>query len=445
MRRQYQRGYIRLVKRKNGPPVWEFLWREETADGQRIRRTHVIGSTTQYRTKEASSKAVNGLRMKINQECYRRQPRNVSISDLIDHFFETILFSETDPLSAATRHLVPQIVNRWIRPRWGSTNIRDVRVGAVRHWLRNLRRQDGQPLADTSKAKIRNLMRRLFNHAIESEWLEQGKNVIKLVKQSAKPQKDPDPFEDKEIRLLLATLAPPYREMVMVAVYFGLRVSEIFALQWRDFDFDKNELTVARNICYGQVGTCKTRASRATLPMPRSVAVALCVWRKFTPYNREHDWVFASTETKGKTPMDSKHIMRKIIRPAARRAGISRWVHWHAFRYTYGTFLLAAGVDIGTVHELMRHSSARMTLQFYIRARKHLKRDAQIHIEKLLFPSDDDGPSALIDTNLPPEAGEDKREAINRLESMLLGGHDELTAESEAQATPVEDTEDNLM
>ena len=228
--------------------------------------------------------------------------------------------------------------------------------------------------------------------------------------------------------------------MVLVAVSFGLRVSEIFALQWRDFDFDKNELTVARNICYGQVGTCKTRASRATLPMPRSVAVALCVWRKFTPYNRDDDWVFASTETKGNTPMDSKHIMRKIIRPAARRAGILRWVHWHAFRYTYGTFLLAAGVDIGTVHELMRHSSARMTLQFYIRARKHLKRDAQIHIEKLLFPSDDDRPSGRTDPTLPPDVKDQhKREAIKRIEAILVGEEDS------EDSRRLENSDDNLM
>ena len=442
MRRQYQAGYIRLVKRKKGPSVWQFLWREESGDGASTRRSHLIGSITEYPTKETASKAVNGLRMKINEETYRRQPRNVSISDLIDHFLATILFSETDPLSASTRHLVPQIVNRWIRPRWGSVNIRDVRPKAVRYWLRNLSRQDGQPLADSTKAKIRNLMRRFLNHAIDCEWLEQGKNIMKLVKQSAKPQKDPDPFEDKEIPLIVEALKSPYREMVLVAVAFGLRQSEIFGLQWRDFDFEHNRLSVTRNYCYGEIGRCKTRSSRATLPMGRSVAVALCVWRKFTPYKADCDWVFASTETKGETPMDSKHAMRKFIRPAAKQAGVTRWVHWHAFRYTYGTCLLAAGVNIAVVHELMRHSSARTTLQFYIRARKHLKRDAQKHIEALLFPGDDDRSSVATEPDIPPGIKErQKREAISHIEAMIIGQ----ALEELPEKQQVEDEDNDLM
>jgi integrase len=289
MRKQYQRGCIRRAKRKNGHDVWEFLWREETADGKRIRHTQLIGSVTQYPTKEAASKAVNGLRMRINEESYRLQFRCVSISDVIDHFLHNVLYNEIDPYEESTRQIVPTTINTWILPRWGATNIRDVRVCSFRAWLRNLKRKDGQPLADSTKAKIRNVMRRLFNHAIECEWLEQGKNVIKLVKQSAKPQKEPDPLEPEEVQRLLDELKSPYREMALVVLSFGLRRSELFALKWRDFDFERNEVTIVRKICYGKLGECKTKASRATLPMPRSLAISLCVWRKFTHFNRPED------------------------------------------------------------------------------------------------------------------------------------------------------------
>ena len=65
------------------------------------------------------------------------------------------------------------------------TNISDVRTIVVENWLKQLRRRDGNPLTNTTKAKIRNLMSVLFNHAIRHEWLEQGKNPITLVRQSA--------------------------------------------------------------------------------------------------------------------------------------------------------------------------------------------------------------------------------------------------------------------
>ena len=40
----------------------------------------------------------------------------------------------------------------------GSTNIRDVRTIAVESWLMQLQRKDGEVLANSSKAKIRNVM-----------------------------------------------------------------------------------------------------------------------------------------------------------------------------------------------------------------------------------------------------------------------------------------------
>ena len=49
-----------------------------------------------------------------------------------------------------------------------------------------LLRRDGRPLANNTKAKIRSLMSVLFNHAIRYEWLEQGRNPITLVRQTAK-------------------------------------------------------------------------------------------------------------------------------------------------------------------------------------------------------------------------------------------------------------------
>jgi len=46
---------------------------------------------------------------------------------------------------------------------------------------------------------------------------------------------------------------------------------------------------------------------------------------------------------------------------AARRAGIQKKVGWHAFRHTYSTLLVANGVNLKVVQELMRHARACTT------------------------------------------------------------------------------------
>jgi integrase len=71
------------------------------------------------------------------------------------------------------------------RPQWGEVTLHCVRTVAVEHWLRRLQRADGAPLANPTEAKIRNIFSVQFNHAIRCEWLEQGRNPIVLVRQSA--------------------------------------------------------------------------------------------------------------------------------------------------------------------------------------------------------------------------------------------------------------------
>jgi len=64
-------------------------------------------------------------------------------------------------------------LENWIRPRWGVLGIKDVRTVAVEGWLKTLTLQDGSKMARGTKAKIRNIMHALFNHAIRYEWLSQ--------------------------------------------------------------------------------------------------------------------------------------------------------------------------------------------------------------------------------------------------------------------------------
>jgi hypothetical protein len=86
----------------------------------------------------------------------------------------------------------------------------------LENWLRRLLRVDGTPLANATKAKVRNLMSVLFNHAIRHEWLEQGKNPILLVCQSAKRQRIPEWVEPEELSALLSQLDRCFRVMVFL-------------------------------------------------------------------------------------------------------------------------------------------------------------------------------------------------------------------------------------
>ena len=215
MLQRYQRGSLRCTKRKAGPDRWEYLWRENDETGMRVRRTTVIGTVEQYPTRDLAQAAVNGLRMQVNEDRLRHPGRHIIVADLIDHYVQTELSEQAGWHSHATRIVYRQYLARWIRPHWGKVNVCSVRTIAVEHWLRQLQRADGTPLANTTKAKIRNLFSVLFNHAIRYEWLGQGRNPITLVRQSAKRNRTPEVLEPREIQDLLLQLKSCFRLMVL--------------------------------------------------------------------------------------------------------------------------------------------------------------------------------------------------------------------------------------
>jgi integrase len=396
MRRHYQRGCLRRTKRKAGPDCWEFLWRETDETGKRVRRTAVIGTVEKYPTRDLAEAAVNGLRMQVNEDRLRQPEQQILVGDLVDHYIQTELSEETTWHSHATRIVYREFLTRWIRPHWETRSICSVRTVAVERWLRLLQRANGNPLANTTKAKIRGLFSVLFNHAIRYEWLGQGRNPITFVRQSAKRYRTPEILEPSEIQSLLQQLKSCFRVMVLLEATTGLRRSELFALKWKDIDFSNLGLDVSRSIYWRHIGHCKTETSRKPLPLDERVAADLWLWKESTRYGEADDWIFASPRTQGKYPFWPDAVLQKVIRPAALKAGIHKRLGWHTFRHTFSTLLIANGENVKVVQELMRHASSRCTLEVYSQARIMAKRQAQQRVVQMILPEETDVREPLL-------------------------------------------------
>lgn len=80
--------------------------------------------------------------------------------------------------------------------------------------------------------------------------------------------------------------------------------------------------------------------------------------------------------------------MQYHIQPAAQRLGINKRIGWHTFRRTYTTLLHANGEDVKAVQELLRHGSARITMDVYAQAMTPAKRQAQGKVVAMLREKD---------------------------------------------------------
>jgi integrase len=121
------------------------------------------------------------------------------------------------------------------------------------------------------------------------------------------------------------------------------------------------------------------------IPMGPHLAEMLKKWKTETRYAGPNDWVFASVRTQGKRPLWGQSLMLKNIRPVAKKLGIDKQIGWHTFRHSHSTLLRFLGTDIKVQQDLLRHSSARLTLDTYTQSVTPAKRQAQDAVVRLLL------------------------------------------------------------
>src|ERR1700732_3072652 len=244
-------------------------------------------------------------------------------------------------------------------------------------------------------------MSALFSHAVRWEFC--GHNPISSgipvgsggkrgpstgVRISGKRQMSPLVLSPEKVKLGLAELEFRDQLLVFLEGALGIRQGELGALRWLDCDFDKMNFSVQHSYYWrrgGHLKSTKTEASAKLLPMHPSLKQALLEWRSLSLYNQPGDFVFPSERLKGKKPLDLASVLKKKIKPAFKRIGITG-VGWHTFRHSVGTMLAEMGEYQLTIRAYLRHSNLHVTNK-YLQATSKTKRLAQDKLVDAILPT----------------------------------------------------------
>ena len=163
--------------------------------------------------------------------------------------------------------------------------------------------------------------------------------------------------------------------MIYVAIYTGLRVSELIGLRWDDIGSDS--ITIDERYCRGDWSAPKSDASNTTIGVDYCVIQRiqrlklLTVEVKAGRATRKHrvvksagpdDLVFQSVKD-GK-PMRDNNVLTRHLKPAARKLGLA-FVNWRCLRTSRATWMIEAGANPKDVQGQMRHSRIQTTLDIY--------------------------------------------------------------------------------
>jgi len=375
-RTRLQNGSLTIEERTNGK-VWIFRWREPSTRGTKQRKV-TIGPVNKL-TKTQAQRKVEEYRGRANAPEPFVTNGDMTVAQLVEHYTEREL-GDCSGKATKPRKAYRYIFNNYILPKWGTLPLKAVKAVAVEDWLKTL------PLANGSKAKVREVFGAAFRHAMRYELYPV--NPIANVRQVRKRAIDPEILEPAEIMAVLNELegVEPVRTAFLIAAVMGMRRGEIFGLKWADIDLDRGLLHVRRSYVDGVVGLPKTESSRRALPLPPQLVEALTVWKEKTLFSDSADWVFASEYHLGKQPLWPGTLWRRNVAPAIERAGITKpKLGWHTLRRSYASLLVSSGASLRVSMELMRHSTPEMTLGTYAQTVGDEKREAGAKVALLVL------------------------------------------------------------
>jgi integrase len=280
-------------------------------------------------------------------------------------------------LAKSTQERSEGVIRNYLIPAFGKLCLRDLTTLTVQRYFSNMA---SSILAHESRDKIRDVLSSVLGSAVQYGLLV--KNPVEGVRLPAqrrgrrrdKPYLTPAQFDE-----LVALIPEPYASMVFVAIYTGLRVSELAGLRWNDVH--ENGITIDERFCRGDWGAPKSDASNATIAVNPCVGQRIHRLKLLTvevkgggPGNKAirkykvvkscgpEDLVFQSVKD-GK-PIRDNNILSRFIKPAARSMGLP-WVNWRCLRTSHAVWLKLAGADVKDAQGQMRHSRASTTLDIY--------------------------------------------------------------------------------
>lgn len=254
-------------------------------------------------------------------------------------------------------------------------------------------------LSPKTRQHIRATLRRALNYARRQRYVSD--NAASLSEPPRLDYSEVTPLTPEQAKRLLAAVKGDRLEALFtVAIALGMRQGELLGLRWTDVDLDARTLNVRVSLSKvtgkWELGEVKTARSRRTISLPDPIVKALKAHAKRQDAEREHagevwhgEWGLVFSEADG-TPLTgpkvTKHLQAIIRAENEREAKVlGRELkegeglphqRFHDLRHACASLLLAQGVALPEIQDLLGHASYAFTRQVYAHLSPEMKRNA---------------------------------------------------------------------
>ena len=350
-----------IYKRKDGR--WEARYvKEINTDGKKI-----YGSVYGKSYNEVKSK----------QQLYILQPHknncnsmNLTVSDLMSEW----LFSIKNQIKPNTYQKYESVIRNHIIGNIGNLFVRLITSNNIASFTDNLINKN---LSVKTINDILIILNLAFKYAEEEYEISTPR--IRFLKQEKKEMRVLSLIEQQKLTCYLNRDIDIYKFGVLLALYTGIRIGELCALQWNDItdnyiEINKTMSRIKKNDKTEIViGSPKSENSKRFIPTPQYL---LPLTKRF----RRNGYILSSDKKEFTEPRLLQIKFEKMII----ECGLEK-TNFHALRHTFATRCIEAGVDVKTLSEILGHSDVKTTLNRYVHSSFELKQKSMAQLEMSLI------------------------------------------------------------
>jgi len=385
------------------------IWKEDRNGRRRYRMRGIIkmpDDTHREVTASATTEELVRERFKANVESARADTLCHESPTLAQRTMHWLSVKEHE-ISARTLHDYRRLLEQHVHPDLGERPLDEIRPRDVVRILERLRAEGKYATADY----VRRVLKQLFSHAVRDETLVVSPTAELRGQRSAKRGRLDETgsattglqiWTPGEVKVFLEALdANPAREMLIVALFTGLRRGEIVALRREDVSADLKRLSIRRAYDPHEpddFGPPKSRGSIREVPLSGIAreavrdAIAKSDRRKRTTTRyRDEGWLFPNAVGGMYDPRNYALQFSKAIRKANTDANGKlltgrkvrlRTIRLHGLRHTYASYLARSGQPPAIIQRLLGHATPDLALRVYTHV-------MEIDLEKATLELDD--------------------------------------------------------
>lgn len=270
-------------------------------------------------------------------------------------------------------------VENYIIPQLGALQMSDLNEKVIQNAVLYWQKQGGKEQTPLKKSTVQNLamlIKQFLRYAIREGYMEEHPINIRFI--PANQGKKKKVFSTQEQLAIINAIReePSYRTFgILLCLNSGLRIGELCALRWEDFDLDNGIIHINKTLqrIYDYNGTPKTRIIISTPKTSTSIREIPLSSKMMDVIKTMHEKNAGGYVLTNSSVYMEPRSFRKFYMDFLERHKIMP-LNFHCLRHTFATRCIENGSDYKSVSEILGHTTINTTLNMYVHPQLEEKR-----------------------------------------------------------------------